>query len=148
MWPLLPQLAKDDLQFFDDLYDLANKSYNIDQNRVYVMGMSNGGFFSHLLARERADKIAAIAPHSGGLGAMTRDPKLQKKYAVLLIHGVDDSIVKVKESRKANEAYQKWGHDVEYLEVKGLNHFWAHKADVNEKIWKFFEEHPLGRMTE
>jgi hypothetical protein len=28
--------------------------------------------------------------------------------------------------------------------VKGLNHFWAHKADVNEKIWAFFAAHPLS----
>lgn len=143
LWPLSPRMAKRNLDFFDVLYTFATENYNIDQRRVYVIGMSNGGFFSHLLARERPDKIAAIAPHSAGLGLMTRDPKLTQKYAVFLVHGTDDSIVKVAESRKAHDAYTKWGHDVEYLEVKGLNHFWAHKADVNEKIWTFFAAHPL-----
>jgi polyhydroxybutyrate depolymerase len=144
LWPLSPRMAKRNLDFFDALYKFATENYNIDQRRVYVIGMSNGGFFSHLLARERPDKIAAIAPHSAGLGLMTRDPKLTQKYAVILIHGDKDGIVKVEESRKAHEAYTKWGHDVEYLEVKGLNHFWAHKADVTEKIWAFFAAHPLS----
>lgn len=148
IWPLLPGMAKHDLAFFDALYERATTQYNIDLQRVYLIGMSNGAYFSHLLARQRSDKIAAIACHSGGLGAMNKDPKLTQKYAVMLIHGVNDSIVKVDESRKAKEAYLAWGHDVEYLEVAGLNHFWAHKAGVNEKIWAFFAAHSLSDARE
>jgi polyhydroxybutyrate depolymerase len=143
-WPLLPIMAKDDLAFFDALYDLAGKNYNIDQSRVYLVGMSNGAYFSHLVARERSEKVAAIACHSGGLGMMNEEPKLKQKFAVMLIHGDKDSIVNVDESRRARDAYKKWGHDVEYIEVAGLNHFWAHKVKVNQKIWEFFEQHPLA----
>jgi poly(3-hydroxybutyrate) depolymerase/streptogramin lyase len=143
MWPLIPGLEKDDLAFFDAVYDRVAKDYNVDLNRVYVVGMSNGAYFSHLLARQRSDKIAAIAAHSGGLGAMDKDPKLEHKFGVLLVHGDADSIVKVAESRKGHAAYQKWGHDVEYVEVPSLNHFWAHKVRVNEKIWTFFAAHAL-----
>lgn len=142
MWPLLPQIAGDDLAFLDALYDRVTKQYNVDLDRVYLIGMSNGAYFSHLVARERPGKFAAIAAHSGGLGAMNKDPKLKRKYAVMLIHGANDSIVNVEESRKGRDAYTKWGHAVEYLEVPNLNHFWAHKAGVNEKIWAFFEQHP------
>lgn len=141
MWPLLPALAKDDLAFFDTVYDRVVSQYNVDLNRVHLVGMSNGAYFSHLVARERPDKVASIACHSGGLGAMDQDPKLERKYAVLLVHGEDDSIVKVSESRKARDAYAKWGHEVELVEVAGLNHFWAHKVKVNEQIWKFFANH-------
>lgn len=143
MWPLLPKLAGNDLAFIDALYDRVTTDYNVDLDRVYLIGMSNGAYFSHLVARERPGKFAAIAAHSGGLGAMTNDPKLEHKYAVLLIHGANDSIVNVEESRKGRDAYTKWRHPVELLEVPNLNHFWAHKARVNEKIWAFFEQHPL-----
>jgi len=34
---------------------------------------------------------------------------------------------------------------VEYLEVPKHNHFWANSADVNTKIWEFFEKHPLSQ---
>ena len=34
-------------------------------------------------------------------------------------------------------------HEVNYVEVPGLNHFWAVDAKINEQIWEFFEKHPL-----
>jgi dipeptidyl aminopeptidase/acylaminoacyl peptidase len=61
---------------------------------------------------------------------------------VLVVHGSADSIVKVDEGRRTRDAYHKWGHPVEYVEVPGLNHFWAHKVDVNSKMWRFFAAHP------
>ena len=143
-WVIVPEWAKDDLDFFDALYAELIAQYNIDLRRVFLIGMSNGAFFSHLVASQRPDKIAAIAPHSGGLGVFTRrEIAVKPKYAVFIIHGVEDSIVNVAEGRKTMEAYKKWGHAVEYLEVPGQNHFWAHKADVNHKIWNFFLAHPL-----
>ncbi|MGL4552216.1 MAG: hypothetical protein ACRC33_13635 [Gemmataceae bacterium] len=40
------------------------------------------------------------------------------------------------------DEYAREGHEVKYLEVDGLGHAWAEKADVNEAMWKFFREHP------
>jgi polyhydroxybutyrate depolymerase len=144
-WPLLLELAKPDLAFFDALLDHLSSRYNIDLNRVYLTGMSNGAYFTHVVASQRADKVAAIAPHSGGLGLIGgKQPDLPHKYAVLLIHGEADALVGASESRRARDAYQKWGHTAEYIEVPKLNHFWAHDADINERIWKFFQEHPFA----
>lgn len=144
-WPLALRLAQDDLAFFDSLYDHLAAEYNIDRRRVFLTGMSNGAFFSHLVASQRPDKVAAIAAHSGGLGLVGRkDLDLPHKYAVLLVHGATDALVPAAESRKARDAYEKWGHAVELIEVPGLNHFWAHTIDINDRIWKFFGEHPLA----
>jgi len=115
--------------------------YTVDKDRVYLTGMSNGAFFSNLVASQRSDKIAAIAAHSGGLGFVKED-KDRRKYPVMLIHGADDSIVNVKESRKARDMYEKWGHEVNYVEVPKHNHFWASRQGINGKIWTFFKEHP------
>ncbi len=68
---------------------------------------------------------------------------MKHKYGVLVIHGDEDSLVKVDEGRKARDAYQEWGFPVEYIEVSNQNHLWAHKADVNTKIGKFLMAHPL-----
>jgi len=149
MWPLLINLAKDDLAFFDSLYESITGKYHIDLNRVYLTGMSNGSYFTHVVASERSDKIAAIACHSGGLGLVAfSGVKVKNKYAVLVIHGDKDSIVKVDEGRKTRDAYTKREHPVEYVEIAGLNHFWATKQDSNEKIGKFFEAHPRGVKAE
>lgn len=144
-WRIVPALARDDFGFFDQLLKQITQKYNIDQNRVFLTGMSNGAYFAHLLASQRSDVVAAIACHSGGLGILSRRrPQVQHKYGVLIIHGDEDSIVKVDEGRKARDAYQRWGFPVEYLEASGQNHLWAHKADVNNRIWKFLAAHPLA----
>jgi polyhydroxybutyrate depolymerase len=142
-WPLVVDRAKNDLAFFDGLLAQLSKSYNLDLNRVYLVGFSNGAYFSHLIASQRSDQVAAIAAHSGGMGLLLADPKLKQKYAVLLIHGDADVIVKVKESRRGFELYKKWGHDVEYVEVPKLNHFWAHGVKINDQIAAFFAKHAL-----
>ena len=143
-WPLVVERAQEDLAFFDALYERLTTQYNIDRNRVYLTGMSNGAYFTHVVASQRADKIAAIAPHSGGLGLIGfGELKVKHKYAVLAIQGDADRIVPVDEGRKTRDAYQRWGHPVEYVEVPGLGHLWALKADINARIWKFFQDHPL-----
>jgi polyhydroxybutyrate depolymerase len=140
-WPLVLDWARDDLAFFDALLEHITKEYTVDPDRVYLTGMSNGAYFSHVVASQRADKIAAVAAHSGGLGLLQKID-VKHKYPVMLIHGDADSIVSVNESRKARDAYEKWGHEVEYVEIPKHNHFWAAKEGINDKIWKFFAEHP------
>lgn len=143
-WPLLPEMAKDDLAFFDALYSLAATKYNIDLNRVYLTGMSNGAYFCHVVASQRSDKIAAIAPHSGGMGLVGfAEPKVAHKYAVLAVNGDADQIVKVDEGRKTRDTYKKWGYVVEYIELPGHGHMWGTLSGINEKIWAFFDAHPF-----
>lgn len=143
-WILVKEWAAADFDFFDALLAKLSAEYPIDPDRVYLVGMSNGAYFAQLLASQRSDKIAAVAAHSGGLGQLAFEKKLslERKYGVFLVHGADDSIVPVAEGRRARDQYKKWGFDVEYVEVPGWNHFWAHKIDVNAKIWKFFLGHP------
>ena len=52
----------DDVNFISELIDHLITNYPIDPERVYVTGMSNGGFMSYRLACALSDKIAAIAP--------------------------------------------------------------------------------------
>ncbi|MGE3128153.1 MAG: PHB depolymerase family esterase [Fimbriimonadaceae bacterium] len=51
-----------DLRFFDAVYSAVTKKYGIDASKVYSMGHSNGGRFTYLLWKERADKFAAFGP--------------------------------------------------------------------------------------
>lgn len=57
----------DDVGFISALIDSLVKKRNIDPNRVYVTGMSNGATMSYRLACELAGKIAAIAPVAGNI---------------------------------------------------------------------------------
>jgi poly(3-hydroxybutyrate) depolymerase len=45
----------------------AIRVYNVDPDRVYAIGHSNGAFFTHLVATSLRDRVAAFASSSGGL---------------------------------------------------------------------------------
>lgn len=142
-WEILGDTNRD-IVFFDALLEHLKKSYNLDLNRVYATGMSNGGYFSNLLAAKRSDVIAAIAPHSSGMGVLgLTGVKAKRKYAVLVIHGTADNIVPLAEGVRTRDLYKKEGHVVEYEELKGHPHFWGNRFDVNSKIWEFFKKHPM-----
>jgi len=45
-------------------------------------------------------------------------------------------------ARENRDKYKKEGHEVNYVEIANLNHFWAGDSGINDKIWKFFADHP------
>ncbi len=143
-WELRAVEDNKDLKFFDALFDHVTSKYNVDLRRVYLTGMSMGAYFSNLLASKRSEKIAAIAPHSGGLGVLGfQGIKAKRKYGVFIVQGDADRIVKVEEGRTSRDAYKKEGHPVEYVEVPGMGHVWARKEDITARMWKFFLDNPM-----
>lgn len=145
-WGIHPDKVKNDLAFFDALLAKLKEEYRIDPDRVYVVGMSNGGYFAHLVGKERSKTVAAVASHSGPLGLQTLlGIGAERKFPVLIIHGDKDNILPVEWARDNRDKYIKEGHEVKYVEIPGFGHFWATKQDINETIWKFFAEHPPGK---
>ena len=144
VWGILPDKVQADIAFFDALLAYLSKTYRIDRDRVYVLGMSNGGYFAHLLATERSTIIAAAAAHSGVLGLQTLGGiNAKRKFPVMMVHGTADLIIPVAFARENADKYRREGHEVSYVEVPGLGHAWATGADINERIWAFFAGHPL-----
>ena len=56
-----------DLTFFDDILACLDAQYNIDRNRVYIVGHSAGAAWTTYMSMYRADYIAAASMMSGGL---------------------------------------------------------------------------------
>jgi poly(3-hydroxybutyrate) depolymerase len=109
--------------------------------------MSNGGYMAYEVGNARSTKVAAVAAHSTSLAvpAFVRGIHAERKFPLMIIHGDTDQLLSVDLGRKTRDLYQKEGHEVKYVEVPGLKHMWANKVDINEQIWKFFEEHPLAK---
>jgi polyhydroxybutyrate depolymerase len=59
----------DDVGFINALIDWAVGGFDIDTNRVYSTGASNGGMMSYRLAFELGHRIAAIAPFIANIPA-------------------------------------------------------------------------------
>lgn len=88
--------TSDDVGFLSALIDALANAYGVDPKREYATGFSNGASMTYRLACERPDKIAAIAPVSGGLAErlMRRCAQLSHRPVPLaLIHGTADPVV-------------------------------------------------------
>lgn len=90
-WPT-PKI--NDVEFVNTLIDLLSDNYNIDLERVYATGYSNGGFMAYKLACQLSDRIAAIASVGGLLSENTlAECNPSHPVPVLHIHGTNDSWV-------------------------------------------------------
>jgi polyhydroxybutyrate depolymerase len=84
----------DDLGYLIALIDSMIVNYQVDPDRVYMCGMSNGGFMSYYSACEMTDKIAAIASVTGTMNNVIYDNcNPTKSIPVLEIHGTEDATV-------------------------------------------------------
>ena len=84
----------DDVGFVSNLLDTVSAHYNIDQDRIYSTGMSNGGYMSFLLSCQLSNRIAAIASVTGSMTLQTYDNcNPQHPTPVLQIHGTADATV-------------------------------------------------------
>ncbi len=84
----------DDVKFTAMLIDSLGQTLNLDRRRVYATGFSNGAVFTHRLACELSEKIAAIAAVAGTMAPVIgRSCHPHRPVAVLQIHGSADPFV-------------------------------------------------------
>jgi polyhydroxybutyrate depolymerase len=84
----------DDVGFTAALIDSISVQYNINQDRIYSTGMSNGGFMSFKLACELSDRIAGVASVTGSiLPATLTNCDALHPTPVMQIHGTTDGTV-------------------------------------------------------
>ena len=84
----------DDVDFIDTIIKLVSQKYNLNQDRIYSTGMSNGGFMSYHLACNLSSKIAAIASVTGSMSKETyEDCNPAHPTSILQVHGTIDATV-------------------------------------------------------
>ncbi len=84
----------DDLGFTAAMIDTLAENYNINQQRVYACGYSNGGYFSFELACQLSDRIAAVAAVAGTMSTETFTAcNPMHPMPVMTIHGTADGTV-------------------------------------------------------
>lgn len=96
------------------------KSLPVDRNRVYLTGLSMGGYGAWELAMRRPELFAAVAPVCGG-GDETQAARL-KEIPVWAAHGEADTVVWPVRSRRMVEAIREAGGNVRYTEYPGVGH--------------------------
>jgi polyhydroxybutyrate depolymerase len=160
-WQIFTTEGNRDLKLTAQLLDHLEKSYCIDQARVFATGFSNGAYFSYLLACHMADRFAAVAPVSGGQPGGECNPA--RAVPLLIHHGRQDQLVPVAQARAARDAWIQRdgcrehvsngceqhrecrdGSAVEYCEGDSA-HQWPPGA--TQRIWEFFQAHPMSEKA-
>jgi len=93
-WNAFGAASPDDVGFVSAMIDELDQNYNINLNRVYSTGMSNGGYMSFELACQLGNRIAAVASVTGAMnnGRITAC-NAPKPTPIMQIHGTQDPTV-------------------------------------------------------
>jgi polyhydroxybutyrate depolymerase len=83
----------DDVGFTLALLDELKRAYAIDEERIYITGMSNGGMFCQQLAIEATEHFAAVASVTAQIPTPRADMEPQGRLSVLLMNGTEDPLV-------------------------------------------------------
>jgi predicted peptidase len=121
------------------LLDDVCANYKVDKDRVYLTGLSMGGFGTWSLAAAAPDRFAAIAPICGG-----GDPRTAEKIKNLPIwvfHGTKDNAVPIKRSEVMVEALKKAGGDVKFTVYPDAGHDCWTVTYNNPELYKWFLAH-------
>lgn len=143
--------------------DSAITEFHGDPARVYLTGLSMGGYGAWAFGYARPERFAAIVPVCGGvvsggsfavpewhpLSRSPEDPYAETARAigsvpVWAFHGAADPRVPVSESRKLTDALEASGGNVRYTEYPGVGHDSWNQAYWEEELipWMLAQRNP------
>jgi polyhydroxybutyrate depolymerase len=83
----------DDSAYLKALIEQVQADYNVDPQRIFLVGHSNGGFMSYRMACDHSDTIAAVASLAGATFLDSADCAADEPVSVLQIHGTADATI-------------------------------------------------------
>jgi predicted peptidase len=118
--PVFPEMPSEQLQTVMKMLRRTMSEEQVDENRVYLTGLSMGGYGAWDLAARHPGMFAAVAPICGG-----GDPATATRIAhlpVWVAHGDADQAVDVDRSRSMVAALRVAGGSPVYVELPGVGH--------------------------
>lgn len=150
--------------------DQTIKEFNGDPERIYLTGISMGGYATWYLAVHAPHKFAALVPISGYVTKPRPDLSAKQNAAILkenpfakssdpymtvasqisrvpvwIFHGGADSVVWPEESRRMFQALKASGLEVRYTEYDGVGHHAWDKAYSDPDLWTWLLSHRRSR---
>ncbi len=123
------------------LLDEVSATYAIDDDRLYVTGLSMGGYGTWGLAARQPNRFAAIAPICGG-----GDPTKAASFAhvpVWAFHGGKDSVVPVRRTQEMIEALRATGAEARLTIYPDADHDSWTETYANPKLYEWLLSHTL-----
>lgn len=135
----------DDLDVLINLLDEIEARYDVDRDRVYLTGLSMGGYGTWALGSRYPDRFAAIVPICGG-GTLPMAFGLAN-VPVWAFHGGKDQTVPAEESQQMVELINKRGGNAKLTIYPDAGHdSWTETYD-NPELYDWLLEHRLSSRT-
>lgn len=138
----------DYLPALDALLGETIDSLPIDPRRVYLTGLSMGGFGTWHLAVEYPQRFAAIAPICGGnawmYGIRERIDRI-RDIPAWVFHGAKDRVVPPRESKAMVKALKQYGADVRFTLYPEAKHDSWTETYNNPELYAWFLSHTKGK---
>ena len=136
--PNLRELSEKDVM---NVLEMVRKEFNIDNNRIYLMGHSMGGAGTLHLGVKHSSIWAALAPIAPAAFQLNPDSlKEIPKMSIIFVHGDADELVPVDISRQWAAKAKELGMTYEYNEIPGVTHG-PIIEDALPSIYAFFAKH-------
>ena len=138
-----PQMKKGDKfwsrAFFDMIIKDVEQNYPVDSSRIYLTGISLGGYATWYFAMTYPDKFAAIAPIAGGdifqfdlagIGKEMSTICKIKHVPAWVVHGNRDFVVPANDAKELVAELKKCGANVKFTLYKDKGHIsWKETYD-------------------
>ncbi len=126
----------------EGLIEQTARELKIDRDRIYLTGLSMGGFGTWALAVRHPERYAAILPICGGgerqLARMLRD------MPIWAFHGDEDAVVPVERSQEMIDAIKKLGGSPRLTVYPGVKHDSWTATYENPEIYEWMLSQRLG----
>ena len=119
------------------LLDTVIKNNRVDNQRIYLTGLSRGATAAWELAVQYPDKFAAMAVVCG----MTPLPYaswIDKSMPIWVFHGEEDPIIDVEESENMVDRLKSMGYEVTFTKYPNVGHDAWTKAYQNDELYNWF----------
>ena len=128
---------ENDIGFVNALIDSVTSIYNIDSDRIYACGFSNGGEFSYELMCGLSNKIAAFGSVGGNfIINEKRSCNINREIPLIHIHGTKDRLAKYN------------GYNGYFLSTISSVDFWAKHNQLDKMVVENIEDiHKKDRTT-
>jgi len=128
--------------WFDSLYSDLTTKYQIDTNRVYLTGISMGGYGTYIAAMDFPDKFAAIVPLCGGINdSDTLRVCNLSKIPIWTFHGTADDNILISETERIVNRLKLCGGNIKFTRLKNEGHGIQYLYEKEPQIYKWMLKH-------
>jgi predicted peptidase len=128
-----------EIEALKGLLDSILANYAVDRDRVYLTGLSMGGYGSWAMGIAHPEMFAAVVPICGG-GEPEKVCAL-KNVPVWAFHGTDDEDVRLQESQEMVDALQACGGDAKLTIYPGVKHDSWTPTYANPELYEWLLSH-------